>query len=33
MKSEIEKGSVDMRGKYDETMAYIGKASPVSIPG
>ena len=33
MKSEIEKGSVDMRGKYEETMDYIGKASPVSIPG
>ena len=33
MKSGIEKGSVDMRGKYEETMAYIGKASPVSIPG
>lgn len=33
MKSDIEKGSVDMRGKYEETMEYIGKASPVSIPG
>ena len=33
MKNEIEGGSVDMRGKFEETMEYIGKASPVSIPG
>ena len=33
IKKEIEDGSVDMRGKYEETMEYIGKASPVSIPG
>ena len=33
MKTEIEEGSVDMRGKYEETMEYIGKAAPVSIPG
>ena len=32
-KDEIEGGSVDMRGKYEETMDYIGKSSPVSIPG
>ncbi len=32
-KKEIEGGSVDMRGKYEETMEYIGKASPVSIAG
>ena len=32
-KKEIEEGSIDMRGKYAETMAHIGKASPVSIPG
>ena len=32
-KHEIEEGSIDMRGKYDETMEYIGKAAPVSIPG
>ena len=32
-KTEIEEGSVDMRGKYEETMEYIGKASPVSIAG
>jgi len=33
MKKEIEDGSIDMRGKYAETMDYIGKDSPVSIPG
>ena len=33
IKKEIDDGSVDMRGKYDETMEFIGKASPVSIPG
>lgn len=33
MKKEIEDGSIDMRGKYEETMEYIGKAAPVSIPG
>ena len=33
MKKDIEEGSVDMRSKYEETMEYIGKASPVSIPG
>ena len=33
MKKEIEGGSVDMRGKYEETMDFIGQASPVSIPG
>ena len=33
IKKEIEDGNVDMRGKYEETMEYIGKASPVSIPG
>jgi hypothetical protein len=33
MKKEIEEGSIDMRGKYEETMEYIGKASPVSVPG
>ena len=32
-KKEIEEGSVDMRGKYEETMEYIGKSSPVSIAG
>jgi len=33
MKKDIEEGTTDMRGKYEETMEYIGKASPVSIPG
>jgi hypothetical protein len=33
IKKEIEEGHVDMRGKYEETMEAIGKASPVSIPG
>jgi len=33
VKNEIEEGHVDMRGKYEETMEYIGKAAPVSIPG
>ena len=32
-KKEIEQGTVDMRGKYEETMEAIGKAAPVSIPG
>jgi len=32
-KKDIDKGSVDMRGKYVETMEYIGKYSPVSIAG
>lgn len=33
IKEELEQGTVDMRGKYEETMEFIGKASPVSIPG
>jgi len=33
IKTEIDEGSIDMRGKYEETMEYIGKAAPVSIPG
>ena len=33
IKKEIDTGSVDMRGKYEETMEYIGQAAPVSIPG
>jgi len=32
-KKKIDKGSVDIRAKYEETMEYIGKSSPVSIPG
>ena len=33
IKKEIDGGSIDMRVKYEETMKYIGEASPVSIPG
>jgi hypothetical protein len=33
VKKEIEQGGVDMRSKYEETMEFIGKAAPVSIPG
>jgi len=33
VKKDIEEGTIDMRGKYEETMEYIGKAAPVSIPG
>jgi hypothetical protein len=33
IKTELEQGSVDMRGKYEETMEAIGKAAPVSIAG
>ena len=33
VKKDLEQGTVDMRGKYEETMELIGKASPVSIPG
>ena len=33
MKKEIEDGSINMRGKYEDTMDYIGQAAPVSIPG
>jgi predicted nucleic acid-binding Zn-ribbon protein len=33
IKNEVEKGTVDMRGKYEETLEAIGKAAPVSIPG
>ena len=33
IKKELEQGTVDMRGKYEETMEFIGKASPVSIAG
>jgi hypothetical protein len=33
IKTDVEQGSIDMRGKYEETMEAIGKASPVSIAG
>ncbi|TFG43538.1 MAG: hypothetical protein E4H48_02170 [Syntrophobacterales bacterium] len=32
-KKDIDKGTVDMRGKYEQTMQYIGKYAPVSIAG
>jgi hypothetical protein len=31
--NDIDKGGVDMRGKCEQTMDYIGKHAPVSIPG
>ena len=33
MKKEIEQSSINMRGKYEQTMDHIGQAAPVSIPG
>ncbi|MFZ1955200.1 MAG: hypothetical protein WAU34_06875 [Desulfobacterales bacterium] len=33
IKKDIDKGHVDMRSKYEETMEEIGKSSPVSIAG
>ena len=33
VKKEIDKGHIDMRSKYEETMELIGKAAPVSIAG
>jgi predicted nucleic acid-binding Zn-ribbon protein len=33
IKQELEQGTLDMRGKYEEAMESIGKAAPVSIPG
>ena len=32
-KKDIDNGVINMRGKYEETMEFIGKAAPVSIPG
>jgi hypothetical protein len=32
-KKEIEDAHVDMRSKYDETLDFIGKAAPFSVPG
>jgi len=32
-KKQIDDAHVDMRGKYEETMEFIGKYAPVSIPG
>jgi hypothetical protein len=33
VKKEVDDAHVDMRSKYEETLEFIGKASPVSIPG
>jgi hypothetical protein len=33
IRKEIDSAHVDMRGKFDDTMAFIGKAAPVSVPG
>jgi hypothetical protein len=33
VKKEIDTAHVDMRSKYEETLEYIGKAAPVSVPG
>ncbi|MFO8084977.1 MAG: hypothetical protein R6U27_11730 [Desulfobacterales bacterium] len=33
VKKELDDAHVDMRSKYEETLDYIGKAAPVSIPG
>ena len=33
VKKEIDDAHIDMRGKYEETMEFIGKAAPVSVPG
>ena len=33
LKKEIEDSSINMRGKYEDTMDFIGQAAPVSIPG
>lgn len=33
IKKEIDDSSINMRGKYEDTMDYIGQAAPVSIPG
>ncbi len=32
-KKEIESTTQDVRSRYEDTMEYIGKASPVSVPG
>jgi hypothetical protein len=33
VKKEIDDAHVDMRSKYEETMEYIGRNMPVSVPG
>lgn len=32
-KREIDESHLDLRGRYEETMAFIGQAAPVSVPG
>ena len=32
-KKAIEDAHVDMRSKYEQTLDYIGKAAPMSVPG
>jgi hypothetical protein len=32
-KKSLDDAHVDMRAKYDETMAHVGKATPVSVAG
>ena len=32
-KKEIENAAGDVRSRYEQTLEYIGKASPVSVPG
>jgi hypothetical protein len=32
-KQAIDRAHVDVRSKYEETMEFIGKAAPVSVPG
>jgi hypothetical protein len=32
-KKAIDNAHVDMRAKYEDTMDFIGKAAPVSVPG
>ena len=32
-KKQIEDAHVDVRSKYEETLEFIGKASPMSVPG
>ena len=33
IKKEVDDAHVDMRSKYEETLDFIGKAAPVSVPG
>ena len=33
LKKKIDEAHVDMRSKYEETVAFIGKGAPVSVPG